>query len=777
MFAKGQDIFKKVLATATNSGTNSNASNQANPQETPDSAETEAPQSPAANATPAPQPTTPITIPQSPPPTSHLQSTPKTPTHPSTQVDLSGFKKSTWEFQSLDLEQVVEDSPMSRDKMRKIEEDIDTFNSKLKKLIKMTKQIEQTSSQLNKEFKQFADDISDFSTLIGDDKIKNGFLKFAHLIKESENHRELMMMQMNTLLTSPMESFSKKEMEDLKEKKKKFERSFNNYDSALSKLSSVKRKSITPKDQSRTVELEQEVVDSRKDFRVNSLDFAFVLNDIAVRKNFEILECAAAFAFANLTFFHQGYELFNGASEEMKELTTYTHQKKKEYQTEKTEVVTFKRALESHEASVPVSSSPPGSPAKTSAKTLKGYLFKQGTGIRKDWKRRYFVIENGVLSYYRHGKDVGPVASLPLLLCSVKVNNDIDRRFCFEIISPEVSYMVQAESEQQMFEWISVIQNATADLLNNQMITKKSAYTGGTEAEDSKTSFAKTLTMLKSINPKNGFCADCGAEDPEWASINLGILVCIECSGFHRSMGVHISKVRSFTLDKWDKDLLKMMCSIGNENANKIFEAVVPEDVERPTPTSEKPVREKFIRMKYQEKKFVKPTELTQDALNLKFFDAAENNKVIETLEYLAQGANINFINEDHTALQANIIENSSVTAVEVLLVQNRADVNLQNSKGWTALHYAAFQGKTGSACFLFKNGAKLDIKTEDGHTPLDLAISNQKADAVTLLRLAQLAVSEIQHGNDDSFMEALQTFNLDSQVNEDSDNENNNNM
>ena len=77
----------------------------------------------------------------------------------------------------------------------------------------------------------------------------------------------------------------------------------------------------------------------------------------------------------------------------------------------------------------------------------------------------------------------------------------------------------------------------------------------------------------------------------------------------------------------------------------------------------------------------------------------------------------------------------------------------------------------------MFKNGAKLDIKTEDGHTPLDLAVANQKADAVTLLRLAQLAVSEIQNGNDESFMEALQAFNLDSQVKEEegSDNENSN--
>lgn len=45
---------------------------------------------------------------------------------------------------------------------------------------------------------------------------------------------------------------------------------------------------------------------------------------------------------------------------------------------------------------------------------------------------------------------------------------------------------------------------------------------------------------------------------PDWASINLGILVCIECSGIHRSLGVHVSKVRSLTLDKWEEPTVKV---------------------------------------------------------------------------------------------------------------------------------------------------------------------------------------------------------------------------
>jgi Arf-GAP/coiled-coil/ANK repeat/PH domain-containing protein len=61
--------------------------------------------------------------------------------------------------------------------------------------------------------------------------------------------------------------------------------------------------------------------------------------------------------------------------------------------------------------------------------------------------------------------------AINLLLCTVKPSSDTDRRFTFEIISPEKTYYLQAENEDKMNDWIAVIQNATADLLNNNDIS------------------------------------------------------------------------------------------------------------------------------------------------------------------------------------------------------------------------------------------------------------------------------------------------------------------
>ncbi len=106
----------------------------------------------------------------------------------------------------------------------------------------------------------------------------------------------------------------------------------------------------------------------------------------------------------------------------------------------------------------------------------------------------------------------------------------------------------------------------------------------------------------------NRFCADCDAENPDWASLNLGILLCITCAGVHRTLGVQISKVRSLHLDTdcWDRGQLDFMRSVGNVRARQIYEATCPCWFLRPSRDNLSAiVREHWIRAKYERHDFV----------------------------------------------------------------------------------------------------------------------------------------------------------------------------
>ncbi|KAM7471038.1 hypothetical protein LguiA_009221 [Lonicera macranthoides] len=123
------------------------------------------------------------------------------------------------------------------------------------------------------------------------------------------------------------------------------------------------------------------------------------------------------------------------------------------------------------------------------------------------------------------------------------------------------------------------------------------------KASVSKELNAKHIKILEGLLklPENRECADCHSKAPRWASVNLGIFICMQCSGIHRSLGVHISKVRSTTLDTWLPEQVTFMQAMGNEKSNSYWEAELPPNFDRGS-------IEQFIRAKYEEKKWVSQT-------------------------------------------------------------------------------------------------------------------------------------------------------------------------
>eukprot|EP00339_Tiarina_fusa_P005102 CAMPEP_0117077672 /NCGR_PEP_ID=MMETSP0472-20121206/54757_1 /TAXON_ID=693140 ORGANISM="Tiarina fusus, Strain LIS" /NCGR_SAMPLE_ID=MMETSP0472 /ASSEMBLY_ACC=CAM_ASM_000603 /LENGTH=479 /DNA_ID=CAMNT_0004804085 /DNA_START=201 /DNA_END=1640 /DNA_ORIENTATION=+ len=126
----------------------------------------------------------------------------------------------------------------------------------------------------------------------------------------------------------------------------------------------------------------------------------------------------------------------------------------------------------------------------------------------------------------------------------------------------------------------------------------------------------KRLKVLMQ-RPENQVCSDCPEKKPTWASLivappgappgtpNIGAFCCLECSGSHRRLGVHISFVRSVNLDSWKEHEVQSMENGGNFKVNTIFEARLAQSGrQKPTNLADGPTRERFIRDKYERRKF-----------------------------------------------------------------------------------------------------------------------------------------------------------------------------
>ncbi|XP_055977118.1 arf-GAP with coiled-coil, ANK repeat and PH domain-containing protein 2 isoform X5 [Sorex fumeus] len=521
---------------------------------------------------------------------------------------------------TVDFEECLRDSPRFRAALEEVEGDVAELELKLDKLVKLCIVMIDTGKAFCVANKQFMNGIRDLAQYSSKDAVvETSLTKFSDSLQEMINFHTILFDQTQRSIKAQLQNFVKEDLRKFKDAKKQFEKVSEEKENALVKNAQVQRNK-----QHEVEEATNILTATRKCFRHIALDYVLQINVLQSKRRSEILKSMLSFMYAHLAFFHQGYDLFSELGPYMKDLGAQLDRlvvdaaKEKREMEQKHSTIQQKAALQDFSSD---DSKLEYNVDATNGIVMEGYLFKRASNAFKTWNRkkpdhirRWFSIQNNQLVYQKKFKDNPTVVVEDLRLCTVKHCEDVERRFCFEVVSPTKSCMLQADSEKLRQAWIKAVQTSIATAYRekgdeSEKLDKKSSPSTGSldSGNESKDKLLKGESALQRVQciPGNASCCDCGLADPRWASINLGITLCIECSGIHRSLGVHFSKVRSLTLDTWEPELLKLMCELGNDVINRVYEAKVEKmGIRKPQP-GQRQEKEAYIKAKYVERKFV----------------------------------------------------------------------------------------------------------------------------------------------------------------------------
>ncbi|CAH3156007.1 unnamed protein product [Pocillopora meandrina] len=454
----------------------------------------------------------------------------------------------------------------------------------------------------------------------GDELVSFTLDKFSCALTELQSFLSILLEQAQKSISSTLRTFIKEEVKKVKDAKKLFDKVSDDLDNALTRNAQLPhhcKASEVEEDHTEyfvvnlifflfylfflisTKQVKNAVKANQTCFNHTALDYAFQINILQSRRRIDVLDTILKFMHAQSTYFHQGYDLMNDLDAYMKRVSNQVEEVSVQFTMDKKEMeerhTLVQKMVDLKNFALSLE---PGL-------VMEGYLFKKSSNAFRSWHSQGFN-DDMQFMYHLHSilQDDQTVLVEDLRLCKVRLAEEtVERRFMFEVVSPTKSWYLQADSEALQVEWMEAMQASIDKAFNSstsiQSNNDKSDLQGPGSMSNSMDSLNKVsgpsrsnLDVIRAVSG-NDKCADCSSTGEHSTTI---------CG---RGLGVHVSKVRSLTLDAWEPEQVKLMTELGNELVNGILEAKVNSHTKKPTPQSSRGERETWIKLKYVQHKFV----------------------------------------------------------------------------------------------------------------------------------------------------------------------------
>ncbi|KAK6147981.1 hypothetical protein DH2020_018893 [Rehmannia glutinosa] len=638
--------------------------------------------------------------------------------------------------------------------------------------------------------------------------------KFAIALREIGTYKEILRAQVEHMLNDKLVEFANVDLQDVKEAHKRFDKATVIYDQVREKFLSLRKS-------------------TRMDI-ASALEEVGALSAVEAKKRFEFLEAVGNTMQAHLRYFKQGYELLHQMEPYINQVLAYAQQARQHSNYEQSalneRMQEYIRQVEqdSRRSFSGSHGSPNGGDAKqpfprSSHKLIEAVMHSGAEGKvtgKEDFL--FLTVGNALLlsqameQANRTSSQIPMHRSSPSEPGSGLLSRWLSSHYHGGVHDEKSVARHTAESAADQMDWIEKITGVITSLLSSQSPERfcfspvsESSSIGSpdhdlrtiheyTSEKDHSTrnmmratrsslqlqcslKHEKPIDALKKL-PGNDKCADCGAPEPDWASLNLGILICIECSGIHRNLGV-----RSLTLDVkvWEPSVITLFQALGNVFVNSIWEGLLR--ASRTVQADEIPIRsfesdkykqfftkphhsdhisvkEKFIQAKYAEKRFVHKLKDSQHLLSVaeQLWESVRLNdkKAVYRLIVMWEA--------DVNAVRGQASPIASLTLANVMRLHEQADSD-QNfhgpddgtSKslepigenenpfvdelfdGCSLLHLACQTADIGMVELLLQHGANVNTCDSRGHTPLHHSIIRGRIGIAKLLLIRWYSKSD----------------------------------